>query len=726
MPLLLTDGSIMVQDGNNVTYPYPITNHWWKELTPDINGNYVNGTWTRLADAAVDHAPLFYASAVLADGRVFVGGGEYNLGAQVWTNRCEIYDPVANTWANVAPPAGWPNIGDAACVVLPNGKLMLSNIAFQPIGQTPQIAFLDPTTLTWTSGSMSGKEPNLDEENWTLLGDGTVLTVDVVSTPNAEKYIPFDNNWVSAGTTPSAMTNSTSLGYEMGPSVLRFDGTVMAFGANSFTAIYTPPATPTDPGSWAAGPPMTGLGMADAPACLLPNGRILIAASPLPIFNGTPTSFFETDGVTLTPEPGTPRAGVDNCFLVTYLVLPNGQVLESDTSPDMQVYTPTGGPLNAWRPTISTAPATVAPGTDYMISGTQFNGLSQTNAYGDDWSNASNYPLVRITNNSSGHVFYCRTHDHSNMGVATGGLTVSTHFLVPAGIETGASTIAVVANGISSATQAINVSNNTPPVAHAGADQVIEATGPTTGFTLDGTASTDADSDPLSYTWYDSSNAVVGTGSTLNLSQACGVYTYKLTVDDGTDTNSDTVQITIQDTTPPAFGAISNISQTATGAAGNNVTFSSPIANDLVDGAITGTCVPPSGSLFGPGDTTVNVSATDAHLNTGHATFHVFITFSWSGFLSPFPKEPFKMGSTIPIKFKLTGASAGITNLVAHGLWAPVVGNVAGSYTNIGTFTYSTGQYQLNWKTTGRPKGTYRIKADLGDGVLHTVDIILK
>jgi hypothetical protein len=55
-----------------------------------------------------------------------------------------------------------------------------------------------------------------------------------------------------------------------------------------------------------------------------------------------------------------------------------------------------------------------------------------------------------------------------------------------------------------------------------------------------------------------------------------------------------------------------------------------------------------------------------------------------------------------------------------------VVGNVAGAYTNIGTFSYSTGQYQLNWKTTGRPKGNYRIKADLGDGVLHTVDVILK
>src|SRR3569832_507101 len=142
----------------------------------------------------------------------------------------------------------------------------------QPIGHTPQMAMLDPTTLTWSAGSVSGKEADSDEENWTLMPDGTMLTVVVVSTPNAEKYVIADDNWVSAGATPAAMTSS-GLGYEMGPAVLRFDGTVMAFGANSHTAIYHPAATPTDPGSWTAGPEMTGLGIADGPACLLPNGN---------------------------------------------------------------------------------------------------------------------------------------------------------------------------------------------------------------------------------------------------------------------------------------------------------------------------------------------------------------------------------------------------------------------------------------------------------------------
>jgi len=57
------------------------------------------------------------------------------------------------------------------------------------------------------------------------------------------------------------------------------------------------------------------------------------------------------------------------------------------------------------------------------------------------------YPLVQITNNSTKDVFYARTHDHSTMGVATGSKTVSTHFDVPSGMETGASSLVVVANG---------------------------------------------------------------------------------------------------------------------------------------------------------------------------------------------------------------------------------------------------------------------------------------
>jgi hypothetical protein len=94
---------------------------------------------------------------------------------------------------------------------------------------------------------------------------------------------------------------------------------------------------------------------------------------------------------------------------------------------------------------------------NYSISGTQFNGLTQASAYGDDMQNATNYPLVRIVNSATGHVFYCKTHDHSAMGVATGTTKVSTRFDVPAQVEPGPSQLYVVANGIPSVPVSLTV-----------------------------------------------------------------------------------------------------------------------------------------------------------------------------------------------------------------------------------------------------------------------------
>ena len=133
----------------------------------------------------------------------------------------------------------------------------------------------------------------------------------------------------------------------------------------------------------------------------------------------------------------------------------------TDFSTQVEFLTSTGTFSTAWRPTITTVATTLAHGSkNNSISGTQFNGLSQANAYGDDFQDATNYPLVRITNNATGHAFYCKTHGHSTMGVATGAAIVSTKFDVPSGIETGASKLVVVANGIPSVSVAVIVNSH--------------------------------------------------------------------------------------------------------------------------------------------------------------------------------------------------------------------------------------------------------------------------
>src|ERR1700675_1447625 len=97
-PLLLTDGTVMLQDAG--------CQDWWK-LTPDQFGSYLNGTWTQLASTPTGYSPLYHSSAVLPDGRVIIEGGEYNFLKPVWTNLGAIYDPLSDTWTMVNPPAGW-------------------------------------------------------------------------------------------------------------------------------------------------------------------------------------------------------------------------------------------------------------------------------------------------------------------------------------------------------------------------------------------------------------------------------------------------------------------------------------------------------------------------------------------------------------------------------------------------------------------------------------------
>ena len=87
-----------------------------------------------IGSAATVYSPLYYASAVLPDGRFVMIGGEYdynyyyvNGSGEVWTDQGAIYDPVANSWTCIAAPSGWTQIGDAQSVVLPDGTFMIAN-----------------------------------------------------------------------------------------------------------------------------------------------------------------------------------------------------------------------------------------------------------------------------------------------------------------------------------------------------------------------------------------------------------------------------------------------------------------------------------------------------------------------------------------------------------------------------------------------------------------------
>ena len=182
------------------------------------------------------YAPLYFASAVLADGRVLVEGGEYNNGVGDETNLGAIYDPTTNIWTKVNPPAGWSTIGDSPAIVLPDGTFMMGQ-GGQP--SEKQVTF-NATSLTWTAVNNNKKADGFSEEGFALLPDGSVLTVDTEDGTNSELYSPTSQTWSSAGSTIVALPNSGGLGIvpEMGPLMQRPNGTVVAFGATVHNSIY--------------------------------------------------------------------------------------------------------------------------------------------------------------------------------------------------------------------------------------------------------------------------------------------------------------------------------------------------------------------------------------------------------------------------------------------------------------------------------------------------------
>jgi len=297
--LLLTDGSVLVHDAYGKD---------WYRLKPDSAGKYDTAGTSWTGPFSMSNTRQFYAGGILADGRVFALGGEYS-DAGNGTPLGEVFDPQTNTWSPMVKPAAFNFIhSDVSGCILSDGRVLTGDI------NSSRTAIWDPATDVWTEagkafGTLASptKVGRIDEETWVLLPDGTILTVDISSTPSAEKYIPATDTWVPADTSPATLTQPLALMSlndttvtppvavnisEIGPAILLPDaaGRILFIGGTGHTALYTPPAIASQPGSWTAGPdlppdtsgknfnsPNGNIQTAiDAPAVLLPGGNVML------------------------------------------------------------------------------------------------------------------------------------------------------------------------------------------------------------------------------------------------------------------------------------------------------------------------------------------------------------------------------------------------------------------------------------------------------------------
>jgi Kelch motif protein len=181
--------------------------------------------------------------------------------------------------------------GDDPSILVPGGNILAGNI-FNRSTYTYSIA-----GNAWSFAANKFYNDRSDEEGWTKLPDNRVLTYDLfqsvaAGTGFAELYDPNSGAWSSIspsnGTTSGTLPvlSSSALGFELGPVLRLQDGRVLVIGANNHTALYTPSSN-----TWAAGPDIFGtlsnafgtissaaFGADDAPAALMPNGHVLLAA----------------------------------------------------------------------------------------------------------------------------------------------------------------------------------------------------------------------------------------------------------------------------------------------------------------------------------------------------------------------------------------------------------------------------------------------------------------
>jgi hypothetical protein len=281
---------------------------------------------------------------------------------------------------------------------------------------------------------------------------------------------------VPAGSDENAFPENAYAISDIGPQVLRPNGTVFAEGASGFNALYN-----VESNTWATSPAMdfpeidasipancgeTGeytrqvARTLDNTSAVLPDGNVL---TPAGAGNHCPLAYFEFNGSSVVelPASGQPPGSAsetNDAKAPFFLVLPTGQILSDhgEHRNEMEIYTDTNPPESSWRPKVTTVATTLEPSKTYSVNGKQLDGLTEGTGYGDDMQDSTDFPLVQIENTASEKITYARTYDWAPISVKPNAASTA-RFIMPSSIEEGASRLRVIANGIASEPVSVTV-----------------------------------------------------------------------------------------------------------------------------------------------------------------------------------------------------------------------------------------------------------------------------
>jgi hypothetical protein len=340
---------------------------------------------------------------------------------------------VANTWT-LGQQGLYGNLFDSGSASLANGSIVSGDIS------TARTQIFSPATNSWTAAG-SRPAPS-SEDGWVTLPDGSVVAM---SASGQYRYNPSGSTWIKLPAAPSGYQNGS---VDAAMTTLLYNGKILVMGSNT-SAIYTPGATPSAPGSWAQGPGMPqGSYVDDSYADPEPNGKVIFdtikcswITNACGSASGPEVVEYDPATNTMTPIGEPPDASGQ---AVNFINLPNGQVLAAAGNRDW-IYTPVGAPQQAWRPAVTSV--TANGNGSYHLSGTQLSGLVTTGE--DDYQDPQNFPVVYLKD-SAGNVFYARSFNFSTMAPSMPGEAESADFTLPAGLPHGTYSLFVSACGVSS------------------------------------------------------------------------------------------------------------------------------------------------------------------------------------------------------------------------------------------------------------------------------------
>ncbi|MBI3449723.1 MAG: thrombospondin type 3 repeat-containing protein, partial [Acidobacteria bacterium] len=373
--------------------------------------------------------------------------------------------------------------------LLLDGRVLVAGGGVDSISWDTHAELYDPVSGTWSvTGSMNRIHPH---STATLLPDGRVLVAGLIGCrgepgTGAEVYDPNTGTWTETSNVHILRLNHSA--------TLLPNGKVLVAGGNScgttlVDAELYDPATDT----WST----TGT-MSQArdlhQSVLLPNGRVLVAGGAI---NYEPPYAVFSSAELYDPATGTWAPTGSMSFPRrnhAMALLPNGKVLVAEGWNDFgqpvfptiaELYDPATG---TWSPTGSlnspirvNAPAVLLHNGQVLVSG--------GGDYFDPMASAEQYdPATGAWTNT--------TYMHYNRNLHTATLLQDGRVLVAGGES----------QGVTADNNEVYRVANARPIANAGPDQTVSSG---TLVTLDASASSDPENDPLTYAWEQSSGPAV-------------------------------------------------------------------------------------------------------------------------------------------------------------------------------------------------------------------------